>query len=164
MRIQSPKETNHEIKTNIFTCFFHEIKTNIFTWFFNIKLKFLIKNFFFLSFMNTISEAAVCRCSSKLVLLKAHRQISKNWCFEKHFSCDQACQFLALEGTPWRSYLENLTIDDKFINKWVRLCIHQTMCREEKSISSYVKTRLRNTCLIVLFFKKIQKQPSEVFC
>ena len=26
------------------------------------------------------------------------------------------------------------------------------MCREEKSISSYVKTRLRNTCLIV--FKK----------
>ena len=32
-------------------------------------------------------------------------------------------------------YLENLTIDDKFINKRVRLFIHQTMCREEKIIS-----------------------------
>ena len=36
---QTPKETNHEIKTSIFTCFFHEIKTNIFTSFFNIRLK-----------------------------------------------------------------------------------------------------------------------------
>ena len=31
------------------------------------------------------------------------------------------------------SYLENLTIDDKFIKKRVRLFIHQTMCREEKN-------------------------------
>ena len=37
--IQTPKGTNHEIKTSIFTCFFHEIKTNIFTCFFIIKLK-----------------------------------------------------------------------------------------------------------------------------
>ena len=69
-------------------------------------------------------------------LLKAHRQISKKWCFEKYCSCDQACQFLTLYGTPWRSYLENLTIDDKFINKRVRLFIHQAMCREEKGIST----------------------------
>ena len=45
---QTPKETNHEIKTSIFTCFFHEIKTNIFTCFINIKLKFLMNNFYFL--------------------------------------------------------------------------------------------------------------------
>ena len=25
--------------------------------------------------------------------LKAHRQISEKWCFEKHCSCNQACQF-----------------------------------------------------------------------
>ena len=28
--------------------------------------------------------------------LKAHWQISKKWCFEKYFSCDQACQFFVL--------------------------------------------------------------------
>ena len=36
---------------------------------------------------------------------------------EKYCSCDQACQFSALYGTHWRSYLENLIINDKFINK-----------------------------------------------
>ena len=68
--------------------------------------------------------------------LKAHQQIPKKRCFEKYCSCDQACQFSALQGTPWQSYLENLTIDDKFINKRVRLFIHQTMCREQKIIST----------------------------
>ena len=33
-------------------------------------------------------------------------------------------------------YLENLTIDDKFINKQVWLFIYQTMCRGEKNIST----------------------------
>ena len=32
--------------------------------------------------------------------LKAHRQISKKRCFGKYCSCDQACQFSALQGTP----------------------------------------------------------------
>ena len=67
---QTPKETNHEIKTSIFTCFLHEIKTNIFTSFFNIRLKSLLNKFYFFSvssygFMNTFSEAAVRRYSSK---------------------------------------------------------------------------------------------------
>ena len=39
--------------------------------------------------------------------LKAHRQISKKRCCEKYCSCDQACQVSALQGTPWRNYLEN---------------------------------------------------------
>ena len=30
--------------------------------------------------------------------------------------------------------VENLTIEDKFINKQVRLFIHQTMCQEEKIV------------------------------
>ena len=55
-------------------------------------------------------------------------------CFGKYCSCEQACQFSALQGTPWWSYLENLTIDDKFINKRVRLYMHQTMYGEEKNI------------------------------
>ena len=29
-------------------------------------------------------------------MLKAHRKISKEWCFEKYCSCDEACQFEAL--------------------------------------------------------------------
>ena len=28
--------------------------------------------------------------------IKAHRQISKKWCFERYCSCDQACQFSAI--------------------------------------------------------------------
>ena len=48
-------------------------------------------------------------------------------CFEKYCSCDKVCQFPALSGTPRWSYLENLTIYDKFINKRVRHFIHQTM-------------------------------------
>ena len=67
--------------------------------------------------------------------LKAHRQISKKRCFENYCSYDQVCQFSASQGTPRRSYIENLTNDGKFINKRVRLFIHQTMCPEEKNIS-----------------------------
>ena len=58
-------------------------------------------------------------------ILKVHRRISRKWCFGKYFLCDKACQFSPLQGTPWRSYLKNPTTDDKFINKQVRLFIHQ---------------------------------------
>ena len=68
--------------------------------------------------------------------LKAHRQISKKQCFEKYCSCDRVCKVSALEATLWRNYLENLTIDDKLINKRVPLFIHQTMCREEQIVST----------------------------
>ena len=51
--------------------------------------------------------------------LKAHREMSEKWYFEKHCSFNQACQFLASQSTPWRSYLENLTIEDRFINNEV---------------------------------------------
>ena len=47
--IQTPKETNHEIKGNIFTCFFLEIKTNIFTCIFNIKLNIPYEQLYFFS-------------------------------------------------------------------------------------------------------------------
>ena len=57
------------------------------------------------------------------VTLKAHWQVPKKRCFEKYCSCDKACQFWALLGTPWRSYLENQTIGDKFINNQVQLFI-----------------------------------------
>ena len=68
--------------------------------------------------------------------LKAHQQISKKWCFQKYCSSDQAHQFSALQSKPWQSYLENLTIDEKYINKRVRLCICQTMCQEKIYIST----------------------------
>ena len=32
--------------------------------------------------------------------LNVHRQISKKRFFEKYCSCDKACQFSALQGTP----------------------------------------------------------------
>ena len=67
----------------------------------------------------------ISRTLSFLISLKAHRKISQKRCFEKYCSCDKACHFSALWGTPRRSYLENPTIDDKFINKRVRLFINQ---------------------------------------
>ena len=42
------------------------------------------------------------------------------------------CSTMPIVCEPWRNYLENLTTHDKFINKQVRLFIHQTMCWEEK--------------------------------
>ena len=65
--------------------------------------------------------------------------MSKKRCFEKYCSNNQICQFSAFQGKPWRRYLENLTFDDKFINKRVRLFIHQRMCREEKIIRRHNK-------------------------
>ena len=53
-----------------------------------------------------------------------------------HCSCNQVCQFSALQGTNCRIYLENLTIGDKFTKKRVRRFIHQTLCQEEKNIST----------------------------
>ena len=70
--------------------------------------------------------------------LKAHWQISKKLCFEKYCSCDKACQFLALQGTPWRRFLENLPIDNKFINNEsdeFKFDMSIT-CWEEKDIST----------------------------
>ena len=49
---------------------------------------------------------------------------------------------------PWRSYLENLTIGNKFINKRVQLCIHCYVSRRKNY--QYVITRLQNISLIVL--------------
>ena len=62
---------------------------------------------------------------------------------------------------PSRSYLENLTIDDKVINKRVRLFIHHTMCREEKIISTSLQDieipEGTRRCSIRKFFKKFRK-------
>ena len=44
--------------------------------------------------------------------------------FQKVCSCGKACQFLALQGTSYRSYLGKLTIDNKYINKRFRLFIY----------------------------------------
>ena len=62
--------------------------------------------------------------------------------------CDKACQCSALQGTPWRSYLENLTIDDKFINKWLLLFIHQTCLKrveKKKNLGRHKKEISLNT-------------------
>ena len=76
-------------------------------------------------------------------LLKAHRQISEKRCIEKDFSCDKGCQFLALKVTFIQSYLENLAIHDKFIEKRVRLFIRQTIylkfVEKRKSLGRYNK-------------------------
>ena len=93
--------------------------------------------------------------------LKAQRQISKKRCFGKYCPCDQACQFSALQGTPCRSYLENLTIDDKFINKRVRLFMHQNVWRRKNLLIRHSRAAKQ---LFNYSFKKVQKQPPDVFC
>ena len=95
----------------------------------------------------------------QVILLKAHRHISKKWCLGKYFSCHQAYQFLALLVTPWRSYLENLIIDKRFKQTSSTLYTSNDVSGRKKFCC--IITMLRNSCLIVLF-KKIQKQPPEV--
>ena len=66
-------------------------------------------------------------------------------CVKKYCSCDKACQFqlyrVHLDGV----ILENLEFDDKFVNKRVRLFIHQTMrfshqtCWEKKLLGRHNK-------------------------
>ena len=73
----------------------------------------------------------ISRTLSFLISLKAQRQISKKRCFEKYCSCDKACHFSALWGTPSQSYLENPTVDCKFINKRVRLFINQIIVKRK---------------------------------
>ena len=80
--------------------------------------------------LSSLTKQISDRCSNVIYFvtcLTAHQLISKKWCFEKYCSHDQECQFSALWGTPRRSYLGNLTIDNKFIQKRVRLFIHQTI-------------------------------------
>ena len=99
---------------------------------------------------------------SLLFSLKAHWEISKKRCFKKYYTYDQVCQFSALQCTPWPCYLDNLTIDDKFINKRVRLFLHQTMCREEKKIlirHNKVAKQLLNT--VVLFQKNTEAATGD---
>ena len=95
---------------------------------------------------------------SQLYYLKAHRQISKKRCFEKYCVCDQAYQVSALKGTPSPSCLENLTIDDKFKNKRVRLFIHQQCVEKKKLLVRYNK--VANSCLIT-FLKKYRSSRGK---
>ena len=86
-----------------------------------------------------------------MVNLKAHQQIFPKQCFEKYCSYNKAFQFLALQGTLWWSYLEDLTIDYKFITKQVPLFIRQTTslkhvdkkkllgCHNKVGVSNYCK-------------------------
>ena len=66
----TPKETNHEIKTSIFTCFFHEIKTNIFTCFFNINIKISYEQTFFSQFCEHIFRSSRSQMFFKIGALK----------------------------------------------------------------------------------------------
>ena len=65
-------------------------------------------------------------------VLKAHRQISKKRCFEKYCSCDQACQFSALCGTPWRSYLRQHDNWRQVYKQTSSTFYTSNKCREEK--------------------------------
>ena len=94
-------------------------------------------------------------CSFRI--LKAHWQISKKLCSEKCCSCDEACQFSALYGTPWRSYLEKT-------DKWRQMYKQTSLtfyisndvckgCWEGKIVMALMRlTSLWNGCLIT--FKK----------
>ena len=76
--IQTPKETSHQIKASIFTCFFHEIKTNIFTCFFNIKLKIPWTISTFSQFHEHTFRSSRLQIFFKIGALKDFR-INKNW-------------------------------------------------------------------------------------
>ena len=101
---------------------------------FNVKFSI----YYFHTKMKILADFQIC-ISGPLILCKAaldktvlceanNREISRKRSFEMYCLCDKAYQCSALQSTPWRSYSENLTIDNKFINKRVRFFIYQTMC------------------------------------
>ena len=47
--------------------------------------------------------------------LKTQGQISNKQCVKEYCSCDKTCQFSAFQGIYCRSYLEKLTIGNKFM-------------------------------------------------
>ena len=119
---------------------------------------FLGRCFIFLSNLERFDKI-IYKLIFSFFLLKTHRQISKKRCFEKYYSCDNVYQASALQCTPSRSYLENLTIDYKFINKQVRL----SLCVEKKKILVRHSQVVKQHQLFKYFLqKKIQKQPQEV--
>ena len=92
----------------------------------------MVSNYFCLMVKFTLNYLlSTCQLilTCEIAKITSHSPVAKR-CLEKYCSCDQACQFSASYGTPCRSNFENLTIDDKFINKRVRLF------REEKIIST----------------------------
>ena len=101
---------------------------------------------------------------SRFWSLKAHQQISKNSVLKSIVHVTKHTNFQLYKVHPDRV---NLTIDNRFINKRVRLFTHQTMCQEEKIIFTsftflhHFTSRLQNSCLTT-FFKKIQNQSLEV--
>ena len=64
--------------------------------------------------------------------------------FQKVLFLRSNMQSFSFIGHTLMELFRNLTIDDKFINKRVRLFIHQTMCREGKKYY-YVIARLQNS-------------------
>ena len=98
---------------------------------------------FLLSMIDCFKEGK--ECAHDLVflflILKTHRQISKN---------DEACQFSVLQGTHWRSYLENPTIYGKFMNKFLYIKHVSKTCWEEKNIRTSKQLHLQNNCSITL--------------
>ena len=91
--------------------------------------------------------------------LKTHRQIWKERCLKKYCLCDKTCQLSVFLGTPWRSCLEKLSNNDKYItNKFDFLYIDESLKCVEKKKLHFFKYKLRftplwNSCLILLFKK-----------
>ena len=131
------------IKYNIFCFFFYFHASNDLLSYFAFKNEnccYLCRFYHKRVFKEVLYNCSAHRSAHLFrTILKALRQISKKQCFEKYCSCDQVRQFSASQGTPWRSYFENLAIDGKFINKRFRLFTHQTMCRDEKIISTFME-------------------------
>ena len=83
--------------------------------------------------------------SNTLQPLKTQGQISKNWYVGKYRSYETTCQFAALQGILFWSYLDKPINKDKYINKQdytskklfmhQAMCVSNIMCQEEKNIS-----------------------------
>ena len=83
MWIKTSWETNHEIKTNIFTCFWYWCWKNLF---FNVKLKLLMNNFNFSQFHEHIFRSRRSQMFSKIGAPKnftifSIKQRPQNKCF-----------------------------------------------------------------------------------
>ena len=107
--MNGPNSNTFEIRLTVISAFFFNecLQTNKTLTLYHVKVRKLlfllaytkdVKELIFLSIpRGNVESVTVKNLSLKnILLLNAHRQVSKKRCFEKYCSCDKACQFSAL--------------------------------------------------------------------
>ena len=114
-------------------------------------------HFYHKSGSESFKQSTCTLYASEILLFKGTSTDIWKTMFQKVLFVWSSMPIFSFTGYTLTELFRNLTIDDKFINKRVRLFIHQTTCREEKIIC----TSSQGCKIASYLFKKMCKQPLE---